>query len=143
VSKAFTDLEKDNAAFRVRSQHQADQRAARKGFETIEKFFDPVQNLKRAIDAGDTDPGSLLTGVQMVLSQFVHKMEELGVTEAPGVGAPFDPNIHEALAITPVTDVEQDGKVLVVYATGYLVGGKVLQAAQVVIGKYEAEPAEA
>ena len=39
-----------------------------------------------------------------------------------------------------MADASQDGKVLMVHADGYTVNGKVLQAAQVVVGKYQ-EPA--
>jgi molecular chaperone GrpE (heat shock protein) len=42
-----------------------------------------------------------------------------------------------------VQDATQDGKVLMVHADGYTVNGKVLQAAQVVVGKHEAPVAEA
>jgi molecular chaperone GrpE (heat shock protein) len=54
----------------------------------------------------------------------------------------FDPNLHEALAVTPVAEKEKDGRVVHVHATGYRLGGKVLQPAQVIIGKY-GESAEA
>ena len=76
----------------------------------------------------------------MVLHQFEEALKKLGMEEVPGVGTPFNPNLHEALALSPVTDPEQDGKVLMVHADGYTVNGKVLQAAQVVVGKYQ-EPA--
>ena len=61
----------------------------------------------------------------------------------PGEGATFDPQVHEALAVTPVTDASQDGKVLMVHTAGYTVNGKVLKAAQVVIGKHQADAGDA
>jgi molecular chaperone GrpE len=70
-------------------------------------------------------------------------MHRLGLEEVPGEGADFDPNLHEALAVTPVAEQEQDGKVLMVHTAGYAVKGKVLQAAQVVIGKYQEAAGEA
>ena len=79
----------------------------------------------------------------MVQKQFMEAMEKLGLEEVAGEGAMFDPKIHEALAVTPVADPAQDGRVLTVYTSGYTVRGKVLQAAQVIIGKLQESAGEA
>ena len=50
--------------------------------------------------------------------------------------------MHDALAQLPVTDEAMNGKVIEVYATGWRVGDKVIQPAQVVVGVYQ-EPADA
>lgn len=141
VSKAYTDLEADNDSFRRRMTGLADQRAERKGAEIVEQFFEPVRNLRRSMDAVNADPASVIEGLKMIAAQFDDTMKRLGLAELPGLGSSFDPSIHEALATQPVADKEQDGKVLMVFAAGYRLGGKVLQPAQVVIGKY-GEPAE-
>lgn len=142
VSKAYTDLQGEMAAFRERTEHLGKMKAERASFDAVAAFFEPVQNLRRSMDAGSEDLDSLRQGVQMVLHQFTEALRKLGLEEVPAEGADFNPNMHEALAVTPVTDPAQDGKVLMVHQGGYAVNGKVLQAAQVVIGKYEA-PAEA
>ena len=140
VSKAYSDLESEMDSFRRRMNHQADQRVERKQAELVEQFFDPVQNLKRSIEAGKGDPVAVMEGLEMIAQQFADVLTRLGLEEIPGVGSQFDPTVHEALAVAPVTDPAQDGKVLMVHATGYRLGGKVLQPAQVVIGKYGVIP---
>lgn len=141
VSKAYTELQTEMDAFRKRQQVLADARAEKKAGEVVERFFEPVQNLKRALDAeGSAD--DLRTGVRLVLQQFAKQLDELGLTEIPGVGSAFDPKLHDALAMMPVTDPAQDGKIIEVYSTGWRVGDRVIQPAQVVIGSYQA-PAEA
>ena len=142
VSKAYTDLQGEMAAFRERTEHLGKMKAERASFDAVSAFFDPVQNLKRSLGAGAQDLESLRQGVEMVLNQFNDAMRKLGLVEVPGIGAPFDPKMHEALAVSPVTDAAQDGRVLMVHQGGYTLNGKVLQASQVVIGKFE-EPAEA
>ncbi len=142
VSKAYTELESDNDSYRRRMAAQADQRVERKAGEVVEKFFEPVQNLKRSLEAGKSDPSGVLVGLEMVVNQFTEVLRRLGLEEVPGLGSTFDPNIHEALAIAPVSDPALDGKVVDVYATGWRIGTKVLQPAQVVIGKL-GEAAEA
>lgn len=135
VSKAYTDLEADMDAFRRRMTTNADQRVERKSAEVIEAFFEPVMNLRRSMQGADADPAATLVGLRMTLQQFQDVLTRLGLEEIPGVGSTFDPAVHEALATMPVTDAAQDGKVLHLHATGYRIGSKVLQPAQVVIGK--------
>jgi len=136
VSKAYTELQAEMQSFRERLETQARFKAERQSFELARTFFDPVQNLKRSL-AGAEDGAGLVEGVEMVLHQFMEALKKLGLEEIPGTGADFDPRWHEALAITPVADAEQDGKVLMVHADGYTVNGRVLQAAQVVVGKHQ------
>jgi len=141
VSKAYTDLQQEMDAFRKRQQVLADAKAERKAGEVVERFFEPVQNLKRAAEA-EGSAQDLREGVKLVLQQFARQLEVLGLTEVPGVGATFDPKVHDALALMPVTDPDQDGKIIAVHSTGWKVGDRVIQPAQVVIGKLQ-EPAEA
>lgn len=141
VSKAYTDLQKEMDAFRKRQQVLAEAKAERKAGEVIERFFEPVQNLKRALEADGTAE-DLRGGVRLVLQQFARQMTDLGLSEVPGEGAPFDPKVHDALAVMPVTDPAQDGTIITVHSTGWMVNERVIQPAKVVIGKYT-EPGEA
>lgn len=138
VSKKYTEMESDNKAFRERMEARAKFEAEQRRFTMAKAFFDPVMNLERSLE--NVPAGDFGQGLAMVHQQFVEALRKLGLEEVPGVGATFDPTVHEALGITPVTDPEQDGKVLVVHQKGFVVDGKVLQAAQVVIGKLQ-EPA--
>jgi molecular chaperone GrpE len=79
----------------------------------------------------------------MVQHQFMEALKGLGLEEVPGIGATFDPKLHEALGLTPVFDAEQDGKILHVHSKGFMVNGKVVQAAQVIVGKLQDAAGEA
>lgn len=142
VSKAYTDHKGEMEDFRRRQKVAAQSDADRKAFTIVQSFFDPIQNLRRSVEHGAQDPTTLVQGLGMVLQQFTSTMERLGLEEVPGVGAPFDPSCHEALAAMPCESADQDGLVLMVHSTGYRMRGKTLQPAQVVVGKYT-EPAEA
>jgi molecular chaperone GrpE len=143
VSKAYSDLEADMNAFRQRITALADQRVERKAGELIEQFFEPVQNLRRSLQAKEADPHATIAGLEMILQQFTEVLAKLGLKEIPGIGANFDPSIHEAIATMPVTDPAEDGRVILVHSTGYRVGERVLQPAQVIIGKVGESVAEA
>ncbi len=143
VSKAYHDLQGEMKAFRERMEARSKLESERQAFDQARRFFDPVMNLKRSLNQPTDDVNALRDGLQMVQKQFMEAMEKLGLEEIPGEGADFDPQIHEALAVTPVTDADQDGKVLMVHTAGFTVNGKVLQASQVVIGKHQADADEA
>jgi len=142
VSRAYTDLQAEMTSFRERMEARSTLTSELQAFQMAKTFFDPVMNLKRSLVAGN-EGESLAQGLKMVHHQFMEAMRSLGLEEVPGEGAPFDPNLHEALAISPVDDATLDGKVLVVHTAGYSVKGKVLQAAQVVIGKLQDGTGEA
>ncbi len=142
VSKAYRDQQEEMEGFRKRLETQSRYKLDRQAFDAVAAFLDPVQNLRRSMENAEGLPDALLQGLQMVESQFSDAMTRLGLEPVPGVGTIFDPNMHEALAVAPVTDAEQDGKVLIVHAEGFMVAGKILEASKVVIGKYTAEALE-
>lgn len=148
VSKAYTELQSEMKAFRERMEHRAKQDSELQAFEQVRRFFDPVMNLKRSLGLGSSgnpadDLAAMRQGLTMVQTQFMDALSGLGLAEVPGVGSTFDPQVHEALGVQPVTERGLDGKVLVVHTSGFSVNGRVLQAAQVVIGKYEESAGEA
>lgn len=135
ISKAFREQREEMDSFRQRMTQNADQRLERRSAEIIEQFFEPVRNLRRSLEASGADPAAVIAGLGMIRQQFDDTLTRLGLQEIPGVGSAFDPNLHEALMIQPVADPAQDGRVVTVYAAGYRLGNKVLQPAQVVVGK--------
>ena len=143
VSKAYTDLQEEMDSFRQRQMQLAEVKAQKKAGEVVEVFFEPVQNLKRCLETAGDDAESIKQGLEMVIGQFNGRMDKLGLQEVPGVGSRFDPNVHNALAMQPVFEKEKDGVVLLVHAAGYAVGSRVIQPAQVIIGKFEEADTEA
>jgi molecular chaperone GrpE len=143
VSKAYNDLQGEMRSFRERMEARAKQDSELQAFEQVRAFFDPVMNLKRSVNAPGDDVKNLVEGLRMVHQQFLDSLKRLGLEEVPGEGSPFDPRLHEALATAPVTDQTHDGRVLQVLSVGYTVKGRVLQAAQVVIGKHAETAGEA
>ena len=128
-------LQEDVEATKVRLERQAEfQRTMQRG-ESVAKMFDPLDNLKRSMDA--IEDGDAKEGLKMVVSQFMGALEELGLEVLSPVGMPFDPNLHEALSVVPVAEAEQDGMVIEVFSAGYRVGSRLLKPARVIIGRHE------
>lgn len=100
-------------------------------------LLDVVDDLDRAIAATrklEHDP-EVLAGIELVRRQLLAQLGQLGVAHVPALGEPFDPRYHEALALVPVSDAEQDGRVVGVMREGYSIGGDALRPAGVAVGK--------
>jgi molecular chaperone GrpE len=99
-----------------------------------------LDNLERALDAAEHhEEGKVLQGVRLTRDQFVALLAKAGVEEVPGVGLPFDPVIHEAVAVQP-SDLDE-GLVSVVLERGYRQGDQVLRPARVVVSAGAAKTA--
>lgn len=103
----------------------------------LEAFLPVVDDLDRAIAAAKAHPQSadVVEGMTLVRRSMLNKLGQFGVTHAPALGEPFDPQRHDAMAVVPVTDPAQDGRVIDVMREGYLIGDDTLRAAGVAVGK--------
>jgi molecular chaperone GrpE len=95
-----------------------------------------------AISASETDPSveHLRDGVVGTARSFEQALLSVGVEPVPGVGADFNPEVHEAIDMAEV-EVEQDGKVTSEYQRGYRFGDQLLRPARVQVGRGRAQSA--
>lgn len=122
--------------FRKRSRREVDE-ARSGGRESMLRDLLPVfDNLERATAHLDTaaDVQSLAGGVQMVIKQFSDTLNKLGIERVPGVGASFDPNVHEAIQQLATSDFEP-GVVAAEVQGGYRLGERLIRPAMVVVAK--------
>lgn len=103
----------------------------------LESFLPVVDDLDRAVAAAKAHVEStdVVEGLSLVRRSLLNRLGQLGVSHAPALGEKFDPQRHDALAIVPVTDREQDGRVIDVMREGYLIGEDTLRPAGVAVGK--------
>ncbi len=102
--------------------------------ETITALLPVLDNLERAIAAAEDENEALLAGVKMTHKQMVDSLTRLGLEEVPSLGAPFDPDIHNAVMKT--TEGEP-GTVVEVFEKGYRVKGRMIRYAMVKIAVEE------
>jgi molecular chaperone GrpE len=145
VSSAYREQQDEIAETKARLERQAALKEEMRRGEVLAALFDPVENLKRSLDAArkGASPEDTATGLEMVHKAFMAAFEKLGLEEVPGAGARFDPNLHEALTLVPVTDPALDGVVLEVFSAGYRIGGRLIKAARVVVGQHQEPVGEA
>ncbi len=99
---------------------------------TARELLMVVDNLERAL--AHVTPGTdrnLMAGLEMVLGQFRSALEKGGVARIETVGKDFDPNLHEAVS-QEASDLPQ-GKVVREELRGYLIHGRLLRPAKVVV----------
>ncbi len=107
------------------------------GNETLTKQLLPVaDNLEKALDHSEDENSieALREGVDLTLKGLMNVLEKAGVEVVEAVGAPFDPNFHEA-----VSEQEDDraapGTVLKELQKGYLLNQRLIRPAMVIINK--------
>ena len=106
----------------------------------LEKFtkelLPVIDSLERAIDAFDQAgaDAALKEGVEMTLSMFVSTLEKFNVEQLNPQGEPFDPQFHEAMSMVPNPDVEPN-TVIAVMQKGYLLNGRLVRPAMVMVSK--------
>jgi len=91
-----------------------------------------IDDLKRGLSHATDKDSALSDGVGLVLSNLNAALEKHGVTAIESVGQPFDPNIHEAIAMVPSADVEV-GRVVEEHRSGYRLHDRLLRPALVVV----------
>jgi len=121
--------------FRRRTVREKDELRTIATARVLEDIFPVLDTLALAIDAAkkpNADVKSLVGGVDMVLAQLKSALGGHGLKEINPVGQPFDPHQHEAISHQPSADVK-DEHVLTVVRTGYLLNGRLLRPAAVVV----------
>ena len=100
-------------------------------------LLEVLDNFDRSLEAAQqgSSVDSLLQGLQLVRDQFFAALERLGVEAIAASGEPFDPKVHEATAMAPVSDPALDGKVVRVLKAGYRLGDRVIRPALVQVGR--------
>ncbi len=122
--------------FRKRSRKEVDD-AQKRGQERMIKEFLPVfDNLERAALHAESAPDvkSLVDGIKIVLKQLADTLEKVGIKRVQSMGAPFDPNQHEAIQHMESPNVPA-GVILAEVQSGYRMGEQLVRAAMVVVSK--------
>ena len=114
--------------------------ARRYGLERLAQALLPVLDSLEAglASAEQASAESLLDGKRATMRLLNVALEQVGIKELDPHGEPFDPAMHEAMAVAPSDDAEP-GTVLEVFQKGYSIHDRLLRAARVVVAK---EPAE-
>ena len=110
--------------------------------DILKDLLSTVDNLALALDKAENKEDPFVQGVKLAYDGFLKALADHGATPLDSVGEPFDTNFHEAIAQLPSPDVAE-GVVMNEVKRGWLLHGKLLRAAQVVVSSgAPGEPAE-
>jgi len=126
------EAELDNA--RKRSDRLRHEALTRQRRDLLARFLEVADNLERALDYADADPGALKAGLEGTYRAIVRLLEREGVQRIDADEAAFDPNLHEAVGVVTVPGIE-DERVVSVEQAGYTLEGDLLRAARVIVGR--------
>ncbi|WP_407928523.1 nucleotide exchange factor GrpE [Aliidiomarina indica] len=107
----------------------------------LEKFagelLSVIDNLERAlqtIDKDDEAQAKIAEGIEMTHKGFLSTIEKFGMEVLDPQGQPFNPQLHEAMGMQEHAELPPNS-VLYVMQKGYLLNGRLLRPAMVMVTK--------
>ena len=128
----FSRLYADFENYRRRMTDEVSEAKTAGEAKAIEAVLPMLDDVTRALDAGVSDPSTLIPGFSSVRENFLKTLSSFGVESVPGKGELFDPNVHEAIGTGPG---DQDDMILEVYQAGFTIRGKLVRPARVLVSK--------
>lgn len=126
--------------YRKRSRREHEEASGHGAANVLRDLLQLADDLDRAIaHAGPDVPAGFLEGIRLVDRGLHDLLDRHGVARIESVGAPFDPNVHEAISSVPAGDGAEPNTVAHEVQPGYLKGERVLRPARVVVTR-AAEP---
>ena len=134
-----------DAALRAQADAMNMQRRAEQEIEKARKFalerfcgdlLSVVDNLERALESSGDEQGNaaLAEGVELTRKGFMDVLAKYGVEAVDPTGEPFDPETAQAMSMVEQPDAEPNS-VVVVMQKGYLLNGRLLRPAMVMVAK--------
>jgi len=140
-------LQQKDEVLRVQAEMQNLRRRTEQDIEKAHKFGQErmtsellavIDNLERAlqvsIDADNDAVKGLQEGVELTLKSLLDCLHKFGVEQIDPLGEPFDPQLHQAMAVQESPDAEPNS-VIAVMQKGYSLHGRVLRPAMVMVSK--------
>ena len=122
--------------FRKRTLREKMELVQSGGSDVLKAILPILDDMQRATAASlkSEDIAALREGERLVVQKFIDTLRQLRVVEIEALDAPFDENLHEAVARFAAGE-DKKGNVIDVIERGYMLGEKVLRFAKVVVGE--------
>jgi molecular chaperone GrpE len=117
---------------RKRTAREVERRIEESRESLLRDWLEAVDSVERALSM--TPEGPVQEGLLQVLAQMEAILTRHGVQRIGQVGQPFDPELHEAVAVRDDAEAP-DRTILQVVRSGYVIGDRVLRPAQVVVSR--------
>lgn len=122
--------------YRKRTRNEMDELRKTAGEKVLKDVLGTVDDFERAMQALESlEDKSGFDGVKLIYDKFISMLKAQGIEVINRVGEDFDTDFEEAITKFPAPSPEQKGKVIEVIQRGYLLNGKVIRFAKVVVGE--------
>lgn len=107
------------------------------GEKTLSSLLPILDDLERAEKniQENTNIETLKEGLDLVFKKFRDTLEKQGLKAIETKNQDFNTDFHEAIAMIPVPEGDQKGKVIDCVQTGYTLNDKVIRHAKVAVGQ--------
>ncbi len=150
LKEAVAALERDLAeardqVLRARAEQENTRRRTARDAENARKFaltqfagelLPVIDNFERTLEVA-ADDSAVHEGLDLSMKLLSSVLEKAGIEVVDPIGEPFDPTYHEAMATVDNPDAEP-GSVTEVVQKGYVLNGRLLRAARVLVAKRDA-----
>jgi len=140
----FVRLSADFENFRKRTEREKATFLAYGKKELAEKLLPSYEillkqsaqlNKKDALKNASNELKSVVDGMQLILTEMEKAFHSEGIEKMDVLNKPYDPSTQEVVAMVPAEE-KQDGLVLQEVQMGFMLDGKVLRPARVIVGQY-------
>ena len=100
--------------------------------DAVKDMIPTADNLALALGQAKDPEDPFVKGVRLAYDSFLKALKDHGAEPFESVGEELDPNRHEAIATLPSDSVEE-GKISTEVKKGWMLNGRLLRAAQVVV----------
>lgn len=137
LNDKYLRLYSDFDNFRKRTLKEKIEHTKYASADIIIKLLPVLDDFERAIKAFDvsSDAGQAIKdGMVLIFSKFLTILNQQGLEQMRTAGESFDTDFHEAITNIPAPSPDKKGKILDELEKGYLLNGKVIRYAKVVVG---------
>ena len=118
--------------FRKRTAREREDLFKSAAADILKDVLPTVDNLALALEKAADKDDPFVKGVKLVYDGLLKVLADHGATPIDSLGEPLDTNFHEAVATLPSPEVPE-GHVMNEVKRGWLLNGKLLRVAQVVV----------
>jgi molecular chaperone GrpE len=122
--------------FRKRAARERDELAARSQAALVVRLLEVLDDLDRLVSEGSSQSGDVLQEA-LIDRKLRKELEAAGLERVDPAGQPFDPTLHEAVAVLPAPEADLDHVVAATFQIGYRFKGSLIRPARVQV--YSAE----
>ena len=127
-------LQADFENYRKRMARERSDIYKRANEELIDGLLPVIDHMDLALQSAlpEGECNAFVEGFRMIQDQLCETLAKSGLSAIEAEGKSFDPNLHEAVAHMPSDEVEENG-VMAQTRRGFMLGGRLLRASQVVV----------